>query len=151
METATVVVAPAPVAITQPPQHKLMELKLSFAPVATRKAKPTKKKLTGGCGGYVLEDVPHLTDYLPELKVSLKLIHLKDCLVNLPDCFCSCSYSCSSCAELPESPARPPCLLCCQVSVSPCVLSFSILAENNKSGLLNRVALTAQAVLREAG
>ncbi|CAD6341770.1 unnamed protein product [Miscanthus lutarioriparius] len=34
METATVIVAPAPVAITQPPQHKLMELKFSFAPVA---------------------------------------------------------------------------------------------------------------------
>ncbi|CAD6334382.1 unnamed protein product [Miscanthus lutarioriparius] len=72
METATVVVAPAPVAITQPPQHKLMELKPSFAAVAkpspARKAKPAKKKLAGGCGGYVLEDVPHLTDYLPEHK-----------------------------------------------------------------------------------
>jgi 6-phosphofructokinase 1 len=33
------------------------------------KAKPAKKKLAGGSGGYVLEDVPHLTDYLPELKV----------------------------------------------------------------------------------
>ena len=80
METATVVVAPAPVAIAQPPQHKLMELKFSFAPVAksspSRKAKPAKKKLASGCGGYVLEDVPHLTDYLPELKVSPKLIHL---------------------------------------------------------------------------
>ena len=80
METATVVVAPAPVTITQPPQHKLMELKPSFAAVAkpspARKAKPAKKKLAGGCGGYVLEDVPHLTDYLPELKVSPKLIHL---------------------------------------------------------------------------
>ncbi|RCV16106.1 hypothetical protein SETIT_3G111200v2 [Setaria italica] len=74
METATVVVAPAPVAITPPPQHKLLELKSSFAPAAkssppARKAKPAaKKKLAGGCGGYVLEDVPHLTDYLPELK-----------------------------------------------------------------------------------
>jgi len=80
METATVVVAPAPVTITQPPQHKLMELKPSFAAVAkpspARKAKPAKKKLAGGCGGYVLEDVPHLTDYLPELKVSLKLVNL---------------------------------------------------------------------------
>jgi 6-phosphofructokinase 1 len=80
METATVVVAPAPVAITQTPQHKLMELKSSFAAVAKpstpRKVKPAKKKLAGGCGGYVLEDVPHLTDYLPELKVSPKLIHL---------------------------------------------------------------------------
>ncbi|CAD6342047.1 unnamed protein product [Miscanthus lutarioriparius] len=37
-------------------------------PSPARKAKPAKKKLTGGCGGYVLEDVPHLTDYLPELK-----------------------------------------------------------------------------------
>lgn len=83
METATVVVAPAPVAITPPPQHKLLELKSSFAPAAkssppARKAKPAaKKKLAGGCGGYVLEDVPHLTDYLPELKVSLLLLHKK--------------------------------------------------------------------------
>jgi 6-phosphofructokinase 1 len=80
METATVVVAPAPVAITPPPQRKLMELKSSFAPAAksspARKAKPAKKKLAGGSGGYVLEDVPHLTDYLPELKVSL-LLHRK--------------------------------------------------------------------------
>jgi 6-phosphofructokinase 1 len=57
-----------------------MELKSSFAAVAkpspARKVKPAKKKLAGGCGGYVLEDVPHLTDYLPELKVSPKLIHL---------------------------------------------------------------------------
>ncbi|CAD6207098.1 unnamed protein product [Miscanthus lutarioriparius] len=55
METATVIVAPALVAITQPPQHKLMELKFSFALVAksssSRKTKPTKKKLVGGCGG----------------------------------------------------------------------------------------------------
>jgi hypothetical protein len=28
-----------------------------------------KKKLVGGDAGYVLEDVPHLTDYLPELLV----------------------------------------------------------------------------------
>jgi 6-phosphofructokinase 1 len=76
METVTVVVAPAPVAVTQqPPQHKLAELKpSSFAGVPksspATKAKPAKtKKLAGGCGGYVLEDVPHLTDYLPELKV----------------------------------------------------------------------------------
>ena len=74
METATVVVAPAPVAIAPTPQRKLMELKSSFAPAAkpspARKPKPAKKKLAGGSGGYVLEDVPHLTDYLPELKVS---------------------------------------------------------------------------------
>ena len=91
METATVVVAPAPVAITQPPQQ-LMELKFSFAPVAksspATKAEPDKKKLTGGCGGYVLEDVPHLTDYLPELKVSPKLIHLS-CLDNREKIFLS--------------------------------------------------------------
>ncbi|CAD6342045.1 unnamed protein product [Miscanthus lutarioriparius] len=72
METATVVVAPAPVAITQPPQHKLMELKPSFAAVAKpspgEEGQAGKKKLAGGSGGYVLEDVPHLTDYLPELK-----------------------------------------------------------------------------------
>ncbi|CAL4902581.1 unnamed protein product [Urochloa decumbens] len=75
METATVVVAPVPVAIALPAQHKLLELKSSFAPAAksappARKAtKPApKKKLAGGSGGYVLEDVPHLTDYLPELK-----------------------------------------------------------------------------------
>ncbi|KAL6842227.1 hypothetical protein ACP4OV_027875 [Aristida adscensionis] len=70
MEAATVVVAPAPAAITVLPQHTVLELKPSFAaPAAPRKAtKLTKKKLIGGCGGYVLEDVPHLTDYLPELK-----------------------------------------------------------------------------------
>ncbi|WVZ96860.1 hypothetical protein U9M48_042443 [Paspalum notatum var. saurae] len=74
MDIATVVVVPAPVATTQPPQHKLLELKTSFAPAAksipspAKKAKPAKKKLAGGCAGYVLEDVPHLTDYLPELK-----------------------------------------------------------------------------------
>jgi hypothetical protein len=30
-----------------------------------RKAKPAKKKLASSSGGYVLEDVPHLTVYLP--------------------------------------------------------------------------------------
>ena len=75
METATVVVAPAPVAIAPTTQRKLMELKSSFVPAAksspARKPKQqAKKKLAGGSGGYVLEDVPHLTDYLPELKVS---------------------------------------------------------------------------------
>jgi 6-phosphofructokinase 1 len=64
METATVVVTPAPVSITHPPQHKFMK--------SSPARKPAKKKLASGRGGYVLEDVPHLTDYLPELKVSTK-------------------------------------------------------------------------------
>ncbi|KAK3140527.1 hypothetical protein QOZ80_5AG0402200 [Eleusine coracana subsp. coracana] len=72
LEAATVLVAPAPVVTTPPAQHKVFELKASYAPAAksvpASKPKPAKKKLAGGCGGYVLEDVPHLTDYLPELK-----------------------------------------------------------------------------------
>ncbi|TVU17098.1 hypothetical protein EJB05_33112, partial [Eragrostis curvula] len=73
MEAATIVVAPAPVVTTPPAEHKLLELKASSFPPAVksmpaRKVIAGKKKLNGGSGGYVLEDVPHLTDYLPELK-----------------------------------------------------------------------------------
>lgn len=64
-------VSPAPVAA--PVMKKLLDLKEPFAASSPR-ASPTpankwamKKKLVGGDGGYVLEDVPHLTDYLPEL------------------------------------------------------------------------------------
>ena len=35
-----------------------------------------KKKLVGGDAGYVLEDVPHLTDYLPELPVRARVSHV---------------------------------------------------------------------------
>jgi 6-phosphofructokinase 1 len=74
LEAATVLVTPAPVVTTPPAKHKVMDLdQASYATAAkslpASKAKPAKKKLAGGSGGYVLEDVPHLTDYLPELKV----------------------------------------------------------------------------------
>jgi hypothetical protein len=65
-------VAPAPVAA---PEKKILDLKDPLAAPAAR-ASPApagkwamKKKLAGGDGGYVLEDVPHLTDYLPQLPV----------------------------------------------------------------------------------
>ncbi|KAG8067409.1 hypothetical protein GUJ93_ZPchr0005g15331 [Zizania palustris] len=76
MEVATtVVVAPAPAADDKALQQKLFELKMNPsaapapAPAKKASAKPAaKKKLAGGSGGYVLEDVPHLTDYLPNLQ-----------------------------------------------------------------------------------
>jgi 6-phosphofructokinase 1 len=60
------------VVTTPPAKHKVMDLdQASYATAAkllpASKAKPAKKKLAGGSGGYVLEDVPHLTDYLPEM------------------------------------------------------------------------------------
>ncbi|KAG2586436.1 hypothetical protein PVAP13_5NG037200 [Panicum virgatum] len=66
-------VAPAPVAA--PVKKKLLDLEKPFPAAAAAngaKASPAgkwamKKKLVGGDAGYVLEDVPHLTDYLPEL------------------------------------------------------------------------------------
>ncbi|CAL4965778.1 unnamed protein product [Urochloa decumbens] len=66
-------VAPAPVAAAV--KKKLLDLKDPFPTAAAEngaKASPAgkwamKKKLVGGDAGYVLEDVPHLTDYLPEL------------------------------------------------------------------------------------
>ncbi|CAO2205299.1 unnamed protein product [Urochloa humidicola] len=67
-------VAPAPVAASV--KKKLLDLKDPFPAAAAAangaKASPAgkwamKKKLVGGDAGYVLEDVPHLTDYLPEL------------------------------------------------------------------------------------
>uniref|UniRef100_A0A0E0JF37 ATP-dependent 6-phosphofructokinase n=1 Tax=Oryza punctata TaxID=4537 RepID=A0A0E0JF37_ORYPU len=62
-------VAPAPAGV---PEKKLLDLKESLkaapAPAPSMAAKwAMKKKLVGGDAGYVLEDVPHLTDYLPEL------------------------------------------------------------------------------------
>lgn len=65
-------VAPAPAGV---PEKKLLEVKESrkaapAAPSTSMAAKwAMKKKLVGGDAGYVLEDVPHLTDYLPELPV----------------------------------------------------------------------------------
>ncbi|CAO2181216.1 unnamed protein product [Urochloa humidicola] len=67
-------VAPAPV--LTPVKKKLLDLKDPFPAAAGAangaKASPAgkwamKKKLVGGDAGYILEDVPHLTDYLPEL------------------------------------------------------------------------------------
>ncbi|GJN32167.1 hypothetical protein PR202_gb20649 [Eleusine coracana subsp. coracana] len=64
-------VAPAPV--TAPEKKKLIDLKDPLAAPAARESPAPaskwamKKKLVGGDGGYVLEDVPHLTDYLPNL------------------------------------------------------------------------------------
>jgi 6-phosphofructokinase 1 len=66
-------VSPAPV--VAPEKKKLLDLKDPLAaPAATASPAPTskwamKKKLVGGDGAYVLEDVPHLTDYLPQLPV----------------------------------------------------------------------------------
>nr|CAB3475921.1 unnamed protein product [Digitaria exilis] len=70
----TVGTAPAP--LEAPVKKKLLDLKNPF-PAGTAaangaKASPVgkwamKKKLVGGDAGYVLEDVPHLTDFLPEL------------------------------------------------------------------------------------
>ncbi|TVU21424.1 hypothetical protein EJB05_31057 [Eragrostis curvula] len=67
----TVGVAPAP--MSAPEKKKLLDLKDPLAAPAARASPASagkwamKKKLVGGDGGYVLEDVPHLTDYLPEL------------------------------------------------------------------------------------
>ena len=71
-------VAPAPAAAALAEQKlKLLEQKMEPLPPAATAAKAPasackwamKKKLVGGDAGYVLEDVPHLTDYLPELPV----------------------------------------------------------------------------------
>jgi 6-phosphofructokinase 1 len=71
MEAPTVVFASAPAITAGVPQHKILDLKVmpATAPQApARKTKLPKKKLAGGGGGYVLEDVPHLTDFLPQLQ-----------------------------------------------------------------------------------
>jgi hypothetical protein len=66
-------VPPAPV--VAPEKEKLLDMKDPLAaPAARASLAPTskwamKKKLVGGDGAYVLEDVPHLTDYLPQLPV----------------------------------------------------------------------------------
>uniref|UniRef100_A0ACD5TKH6 Uncharacterized protein n=1 Tax=Avena sativa TaxID=4498 RepID=A0ACD5TKH6_AVESA len=69
MEAPTVVFASAP-AITAgvQQQQKILDLKVMPATAPARKTKSAKKKLAGGGGGYVLEDVPHLTDFLPHLQ-----------------------------------------------------------------------------------
>ena len=75
-------VAPAPVAA--PVKKKLLDLEKPFPAAAAAngaKASPAgkwamKKKLVGGDAGYVLEDVPHLTDYLPELPVRARVSHV---------------------------------------------------------------------------
>ena len=74
-------VAPAPVAA--PVKKKLLDLEKHFPAAAAAngaKASPgkwaMKKKLVGGDAGYVLEDVPHLTDYLPELPVRARVSHV---------------------------------------------------------------------------
>lgn len=75
MEAATVVAAPilAADAAAKALQKKLLDLELPPFPAPAKKAAAKvvaaapKKKLAGGAGGYVLEDVPHLTDYLPNL------------------------------------------------------------------------------------
>ena len=75
-------VAPAPGAA--PVKKKLLDLEKPFPAAAAAngaKASPAgkwamKKKLVGGDAGYVLEDVPHLTDYLPELPVRARVSHV---------------------------------------------------------------------------
>jgi 6-phosphofructokinase 1 len=74
-------VAPAPVAA--PEKKKLLDLKDPFPAAANGSAKASpagkwamKKKLVGGDAGYVLEDVPHLTDYMPQLPVRARVPHL---------------------------------------------------------------------------
>jgi len=74
-------VAPAPVAA--PVKKKLLDLEKPFPAAAANGAKASpagkwamKKKLVGGDAGYVLEDVPHLTDYLPELPVRARVSHV---------------------------------------------------------------------------
>ena len=68
-------VAPAPVAVAVAEQKmKLLEPRKEPLASAAAAAKAPckwamKKKLVGGDAGYVLEDVPHLTDYMPELPV----------------------------------------------------------------------------------
>lgn len=56
---------------------------MSRSESAKRKIKNTEKmkpKIVIGDGGYVLEDVPHLSDYIPDLHVplSLSLLHTLD-------------------------------------------------------------------------
>jgi 6-phosphofructokinase 1 len=76
MESVRVAPAPAAAAAALAEQKlKLIEQKTESLPPAAAKAPASackwamKKKLVGGDAGYVLEDVPHLTDYLPELPV----------------------------------------------------------------------------------
>ena len=79
MESVGVAPAPAAPAVAEHHKVKLLDQKLeplaTTAPAAAAKAPASackwamKKKLVGGDAGYVLEDVPHLTDYLPELPV----------------------------------------------------------------------------------
>ncbi|KAE8810221.1 6-phosphofructokinase 3 [Hordeum vulgare] len=68
----TVRVAPAPAAVAVQKMKLLEPRKEPLASAAAAAAKAPckwvmKKKLVGGDAGYVLEDVPHLTDYMPEL------------------------------------------------------------------------------------
>jgi hypothetical protein len=75
-------VPPAPVAAPEK-RKKPLDLKDPVPAAAANgggatKASPAakwaeKKKLVGGDAGYVLEDVPHLTDYLPQLPVRAPL------------------------------------------------------------------------------
>lgn len=68
-------VSVAPATVVAPEKKKLLDLKDPLAAPASRSSPAPaskwamKKKLVGGDGGYVLEDVPHLADYLPKLPV----------------------------------------------------------------------------------
>jgi 6-phosphofructokinase 1 len=73
MEAPTVVFASAPAITAGLPHNQILDLKLKVMPATApqtpaRKTKSPNKKLVGGGGGYVLEDVPHLTDFLPQLQ-----------------------------------------------------------------------------------
>ncbi|VAH73445.1 unnamed protein product [Triticum turgidum subsp. durum] len=72
MESVGVAPAPAAVAVAEQKMKLLEPRKEPLASAAAAAAKAPckwamKKKLVGGDAGYVLEDVPHLTDYMPEL------------------------------------------------------------------------------------
>lgn len=77
-------VPPAPVAAPEK-RKKPLDLKDPVPAAAANgggatKASPAakwaeKKKLVGGDAGYVLEDVPHLTDYMPQLPVRSRVPH----------------------------------------------------------------------------
>uniref|UniRef100_A0A453E6F3 Phosphofructokinase domain-containing protein n=1 Tax=Aegilops tauschii subsp. strangulata TaxID=200361 RepID=A0A453E6F3_AEGTS len=71
MESVGVAPAPAAVAVAEQKMKLLEPRKEPLASAAAAAKAPCKwamkKKLVGGDAGYVLEDVPHLTDYMPEL------------------------------------------------------------------------------------
>jgi hypothetical protein len=60
--------------ITNKNHHQKQENFPKLGSEAVKKMGLTEPKVVTGPGGYVLEDVPHLSDYIPNLSVSVFLL-----------------------------------------------------------------------------